>query len=196
MEKPFAPSCERNREAILEVLKKTIGDDNKLLLEIGSGTGQHARYFAPEFPHLQWQTSDCESNHEGIKEWIKDGSSNILSPVSYEVGKDNFPETEADLIFTANTFHIMSWKLVKTLIKQLGKSLKPGSKLIIYGPFNKVGKYTSESNEKFDQWLKDRDPKSGIRSLEDVSSHMLKNGFFLKEEIEMPANNKILIFNS
>ncbi len=194
MNKPFAPSCERNRDAILDILKKYISEDHKILLEVGSGTGQHAYYFAPEFPKTSWQTSDCENNHNAIKEWIADGADNILSPLPYEIGKDSFPEVEADIIFTANTFHIMSWKLVKTFIKQLGQNLKPGGKFIVYGPFNKVNKFTSESNEAFDKSLREKDPKSGIRSLEDVSNSMLKNGIFLKEEIDMPANNKILIF--
>jgi cyclopropane fatty-acyl-phospholipid synthase-like methyltransferase len=196
MEKPFAPSCERNKDAILEVLKEKITSDKNHLIEIGSGTGQHAVAFAPHFPDLEWQTSDCEVNHEGIKLWLEEGSENILPPISFEVGKDKLAENSYDVLFTANTLHIMSWKHVKTLIKNLGKALRPKATLIIYGPFNKLGKFTSDSNEQFDKWLKDRDPKSGIRGLEDVANAMAKSGLFLKEEIEMPANNKILIFTA
>lgn len=195
MEKPFSPSCDRNKEPILEVLKKYIGNDEKSLLEIGSGTGQHACFFSKELPNLTWTTSEKKENLEGIKLWQKDVNlSNLMGPEEYEVGQSPFPKGDFDFIYSANTFHIMSWKLDKTLIKQLGRNMKRKALFMVYGPFNYLGKFTSPSNEEFDRSLKERDPQSGLRTFEDVTNNMVKNGFYLLEDVEMPANNRILIF--
>lgn len=195
MKKPNYPACERNRGPILKVLKEIISPENKALLEIGSGSGQHAVYFAPEFPQLQWITSDVLGNQMGIASWLKEAKvKNIHGPEVFEVGKDEFPRQPFDTVFTANTFHIMGWKQVKSLFKMFGTRLREGAQVIIYGPFNYDGKFTSESNERFDASLKERDPKSGIRSFEDVKSNMEKNGFSFTHDYEMPANNRILLF--
>lgn len=195
MEKPHSPSCDRNKEAILDVLLEVITTQNAKLLEIGSGTGQHAVHMAAEFPDLQWVTSDVQSNHPGIKMWLKDFKiPNIHGPLPYEVGVDKIPYQKFDYIFTANTLHIMSWKKVKTMIKQISPSIHEGAQVIFYGPFNYNGAFTSESNEKFDHWLKSRDPQSGIRNFEDIVSTMKKYDMDFTKEYEMPANNKMLVF--
>ena len=152
-------------------------------------------FFAQHLPNTQWITSDVKRNHSNIKEYLFEAKlKNLHGPELLEVGTDDFPKGKFDYIFTANTFHIMSWKLVKTLIKLFGKRLREGSLVIIYGPFNYEGKFTSESNEQFDQWLKDRNPTSGIRSFEDVLSNMKNSGFKLLTDHEMPANNRLLVF--
>lgn len=195
MNKPFAPACERNRSAIFEVLKQyDIGEGR--LLEIGSGTGQHAVYFASFFPLLHWVCSDLEDNHEGIKSWLKEVKlPNIHGPEKLKVGRDDFPgKRPFDYVFSANTLHIMSWKEDKALFKLLGKRLREPALVFFYGPFNYNGTYTSESNKDFDIFLKERDSQSGIRNFEDVESSMKKNGFKLLKDHEMPANNRLLVF--
>ena len=195
MTKPFAPSCERNQSVILDVLQSIITLDDKHLLEIGSGTGQHAVYMAPHFPHLNWHTSDLKENHAGIKMWLDEAKlDNISAPIIYESGKSDFPDIDVDIVFTTNTLHIMSWQNVKDLIKQLGEYLKKGAKIIIYGPFNYMGQFTSDSNAKFDVWLKQQETHRGIRNFEEILQLMAVVGIDLKQDIEMPANNRILYF--
>lgn len=188
-------ACDRNQEPILDILKQVISPENKSLFEIGSGTGQHAIFMAPHFPNIWWTTSDVVANAKLIKENLQAANiPNIKGPFQFEVGKDDFPRVPYDLIFTANTFHIMSWKNCKTLMKALGTRLREGSQVIIYGPFNYNGQFTSESNAAFDKMLKERNPESGIRAFEDVNNNMQKNGFTLYKDYEMPANNRTLVY--
>lgn len=186
---------ERNKDSILQVLKEVITNDNKRVLEIGSGNAQHAVYFAKNLKDIVWTTSDIISNHEQIKTVLNNAKlSNLRGPLAFEVGKDNFPKYNYDIVFTANTFHIMTWKQCKNLMKILGNRLREGSQVIIYGPFNYEGKFTSDSNYLFDQELKKQDPLRGIRSFEDINKNMKKNGFELFKDYEMPANNRMLVF--
>ncbi|MCF6319097.1 MAG: class I SAM-dependent methyltransferase [Proteobacteria bacterium] len=194
-DKPNAPSCERNQQAILKILKGIIEPIDKNLLEIGSGTGQHAVFMAPHFRQLQWQTSDLIGNHSGINMWLDEANlDNVSAPIVYQSGKSDFPDSDIDVVFTTNTLHIMSWQNVKNLIAQLGKNLKSGAKIIIYGPFNYNGQFTSESNAKFDGWLKAQESHRGIRDFETIVQLMADRGIQLKQDIEMPANNRILYF--
>ncbi len=196
MDKPNSPSCERNKEAILEILKKTNGERACSVLEIGSGTGQHGVYFSKQMPQLKWTMSDKIDLHQGIRLWMNEANlPNIEGPYPFEIGKDPFPKGNFDLVFTANTMHIMSWKLNKTMMKLLGLNLKQNSLFMVYGPFNYRETYTSDSNRQFDQWLKERDPKSGIRSFEDITICLSKNGFSLLHDFEMPAHNRLLVFH-
>ena len=195
MQKPFSPSCERNQQVIFDVLKKQICSTDRCLLEIGSGTGQHAVFMAEKLQQIQWHTADLTGNHQGIQMWIDEAMlENIKSPLEYQAGLSPFPQVDADIVFTANTLHIMSWENVKVMIQQLGESLKPRAKLIIYGPFNYKGKFTSPSNADFDIWLKQQGEHRGIRDFEKVVQQMLLNKIELLEDISMPANNRILIF--
>lgn len=195
MKKPFAPSCERNQAAIAEVFKEYNLREGRLL-EIGSGTGQHAVYLAEQLPKLHWVCSDLVENHEGIKAWLKDATlANVHGPETLKVGHDDFPgKRPFDYVFSANTLHIMSWKEDKALFKLLGKRLREPALVFFYGPFNYNGDYTSESNREFDSFLKERDPHSGIRNFEDIESAMKKNGFKLLKDHEMPPNNRLLVF--
>jgi SAM-dependent methyltransferase len=197
MEKPFSEACERNKGPILSVFEEVISPVNKRLLEVGAGTGQHALHIAPRFPHVEWVPSDRYSQLPVLKAGLAGVQiKNLKEPIPFDVGKDDFPGPLGfDLVFTANTFHIMHWKECKSLMKQLGHRLREGSQVLIYGPFNYNGRYTSESNEQFDRMLKARDPLSGIRSFEDVLGNMIKNGFTLCKDFEMPANNRLLVFN-
>jgi len=182
--KPFSESSERNRAPILAVLKR-IFSKTKLVLEIGSGTGQHAAYFAPELPHLTWQASDRAENLADIRQWV-------ANPIEIDVDKP-FPKVDADAVFTANTCHIMSWPQVERLFEEVG-GMSSVKTFCLYGPFNYGGKHTSESNARFDAMLRGRDPASGIRDSEAISALAGKSGFRLAEDNAMPANNRLLVF--
>ena len=189
-----SPWTLRNREPILEVLRQYLVT-NKSLLEVGSGTGQHAAFLGGKFPKLTWQTSDVKENHSEIQAWLDDFKlSNILYPIAFQVGVDRFPVGDFDFVFSANTLHIMSWDEVQLLIKLLGENLNKESMVFFYGPFNYKGTFTTGSNADFDQWLKNRNPKSGIRHFEKVEMCMQAAGFDLVKDHTMPANNRLLVF--
>lgn len=195
MNKPYAESCEQNKQVILEVIQD-IFKDRKQVLEIGSGTGQHAVFFAQHMPHLIWHTSDVEQHHAGINAWINEAKlSNVMAPLELDVNNPDWPEIEGvDACFTANTLHIMGWPSVVNFFHGISKVLPAGALLVIYGPFNYDGQYTSESNRNFDQWLKSRDPQSGIRDLSKLKTLATASGFTLEKDIAMPANNRTLVW--
>ncbi len=193
--KPYSESCEQNRAPILEVLRIELADKTRLL-EIGSGTGQHAVYLAPEFPQLVWQTSDIAESHAGIRAWLEDsGVTNVLPPYALDVSGDEWPDTSYDAVFSANTAHIMSWPQVECLFAGVGKILETAGVFCLYGPFNYNGRYTSESNARFDAWLKSRDALSGVRDFEALLELAGRAGLVLKEDYEMPANNRTLVWS-
>ncbi|MBC7537749.1 MAG: DUF938 domain-containing protein [Bacteriovorax sp.] len=195
MNKEYPPACDQNKDPILSVLKEIITDENIRVLEIGTGSAQHAVFFAKNLKDIVWTTSDVASEHTRIRSVLDEAKlPNLRGPLAFEIGKDDFPKYNYDIVFTANTFHIMNWKKCKNLMKILGNRLREGSQVIIYGPFNYDGKFTSESNALFDQWLKDQDPQKGIRTFEDINKNMTKNGFVLFKDYEMPANNRMLVF--
>ena len=192
--KPFAESCEQNRAPILEVLRIQLAGRSRLL-EIGSGTGQHDVYFAPEFPQLIWQTSDIADNHAGIQAWLNDtGVANVLPPLALNVCTYSWPSVRYDAVFSANTAHIISWSDVECFFAGVGHTLQVGGVFCLYGPFNYKGQYTSESNAHFDEWLKERDPLSGVRDFEALQRLAERAGLVLEEDYEMPANNRTLVW--
>lgn len=194
-EKPVSPACERNQQVILDVMKKVIQPEDSRLLEIGSGTGQHAVFMSPHFPDLIWQTSDLIDNRAGIELWLSEKKlAQLKSPIVYQAGTTDFPPKDFDVVFTANTLHIMPWENVKDLVGDLGDHLKTGARAVIYGPFNYQGEFTSESNAKFEMWLKEQNPESGIRDFEKVYELMCVQGFELLSDQTMPANNRCLVF--
>jgi len=194
--KPFAESCAENQQSILEILRLEFSDAHRVL-EIGSGTGQHAVFFAQALPYLSWQTSDRTENHPGIKAWLDDeGPENALFPLTLDVSENNWPAREFDGIFSANTVHIMGWPEVESMFAGIGQVLLPGGRFCLYGPFNYDGEYTSESNANFDRWLKERDPKSGIRDVGELNRLAEKAGLQLVKDYEMPVNNRILVWLS
>lgn len=193
MDKPYAPSCDKNREPILEVLREHFAD-RRQVLEIGSGTGQHAVYFAQQLPKLIWQTSDRGENLAGITAWLDDaGLPNTPPPLEFDV-QGTWPGQRYDAIFSANTLHIMPWAAVEALFAGLPEIMTPDARLVIYGPFNYGGRFTSESNAAFDRWLKDRVPHQGIRDFEKVDSLARAAGLELLEDRGMPANNRCLVW--
>ena len=187
--RPFSEASERNRAAILAVLKRVFRD-RKRVLEIGSGTGQHAAYFAPELPHLIWLASDVAENLSGIREWVSEPP-----PLELDVEKD-WPALSADAVFSANTCHIMSWPQVERMFSGVGQLLPAGGVFALYGPFNYHGKHTSESNARFDAMLRSRDPASGLRDFEAVNALAEPSGLRLAEDNAMPANNRLLVWRS
>jgi cyclopropane fatty-acyl-phospholipid synthase-like methyltransferase len=194
--KPFAESCAENQQSILEVLQKEFTDIQQVL-EIGSGTGQHAIFFARALPHLIWQTSDVAELHPGINAWLIDeGLDNTRAPLNLNVESKNWPEREFDGLFSANTVHIMSWPEVEKMFAGIGRVLLPGGLFCLYGPFNYDGQFTSESNARFDVWLKNHDPKSGVRDVSDLGKLAEKAGLKLTKDYEMPANNRILVWQA
>jgi SAM-dependent methyltransferase len=180
-------ACERNREPILAVLKRVFREKERVL-EIGSGTGQHAAYFAPELPHLVWQASDVAENLPSIRAWRSDPE-----PIELDVDRP-FPALDVDAVFTANTLHIVSWPQVERMIAAIGRLLPAGGVLAIYGAFKYGGKHTAASNAEFDAWLRARDPNSGQRDAEAVVALAERHGLVLKEDNPMPANNRLLVF--
>jgi SAM-dependent methyltransferase len=192
--KPHSPSCDRNRDPILEVLLQHFSD-RKQVLEIGSGTGQHAVHFGAAMPWLTWQTSDRADALPGIRMWLDEAAlPNVLQPLELDAtGK--WPAGPYDAVFTANTLHIMSWPEVLALFGELDRVMAPDAVLAVYGPFNYGGKFTSESNAAFDVWLKQQYSKaSGIRDFEKVDALAMGTGLRLVHDYPMPANNRTLVW--
>ncbi len=192
--RPFSQACENNQAPILEVLLRVFADCRDIL-EIGSGTGQHAAYCAPRLPQLTWQTSDLRGNHPGILAW-RDycAAPNLLPPLDLDVDRQPWPVGRKDGVFTANTCHIMAWGSVVRLFAGLGAVLAPGGVLAIYGPFNYGGKFTSASNARFDGWLKQQGAHQGIRDFEAIDGLAAAAGLRLREDNAMPANNRLLVW--
>lgn len=194
--KPFSESCEQNKEVILKTIKPLLSLSENLL-EIGSGTGQHAIHFAQAMPHLQWHTSDRPESLAGIQMWLNEFCingqlNNIRPPIALDVMQNNWPALKVDAVYSANTLHIMHWNEVQKFFEQSAFCLNHGGILLAYGPFNYQGKYTSESNERFDNWLKSRDSKSGIKDFSDLCELAENAQLKLMADYEMPANNRIL----
>jgi hypothetical protein len=197
MNKPFSQACENNKQPILNILTKVF-KNTEHVLEIGSGTGQHATFFGQKLPHLTWQTSDLPINHAGIHTWLDEANlTNVLKPVvidlneSWPISNNNM---QIDGIYTANTLHIISWPLVVKFFEGIANNVKNEANICIYGPFNYQGKFTSESNANFDLWLKDRDINSGIRDIEAILTLANSAGLQLIDDHAMPANNRLLVF--
>lgn len=192
--KPYSQACENNKTPILNEIASRFSTFTDVL-EIGSGTGQHAVFFAEKLPHLQWHTSDCIENHIGIIEWIDDSHlTNVVSPIRLNVIDDTWPSRKFDAVFTANTCHIMDWQAVTAMFVGVKEVIGQGGLFVIYGPFNYHDNYTSESNERFDAMLRKRDPFSGLRNFEAIVSLANDNHLEFVEDIAMPANNRLLIF--
>ncbi len=192
--KDFSEACERNKSHILRVLQeefRQVGD----VLEVGSGTGQHAAYFARHLPHLRWHPSDLGVNHASILGWAREeGVSNVLPPRTLNVDDLPWSVPPVEGVFTANTVHIIHWGSVQNLFRGVGAVLGEGGVFCVYGPFNYNGRYTSDSNAMFDQWLKQRDPGSGIRDFEAVDVLARSHGLTLHDDHTMPANNRLLVW--
>ncbi len=194
IQKPYSESCDQNRDPIFDVIQPLLKECKKVL-EVGSGTGQHAVYFAQKMSHLIWQTSDQQPYHEGIKLWLADAKlDNTPAPIALNVSSDTWPDEKFDVIFSANTVHIMAWDNVVDFFANAPKRLNSGGLFILYGPFNYNQQYTSESNARFDSWLKQRDPQSAIRDFEALDKLANNTGMTIKADHALPANNRILVW--
>lgn len=192
--KPYSESCDQNREPIFEVLREVFAHSRKVL-EIGSGTGQHAVYFTAHLPHLTWQTSDLPAYHAGIAAWLEETAlPNVRPPLALDVADENWSVEKVDAVFSANTVHIMSWPEVERMFEGIGRILEEHGVFCLYGPFNYGGAYTSASNAHFDNWLKMRDPLSGIRDFEALDALARAQGMHLLRDHTMPANNRTLVW--
>ena len=197
-DKPFSTACARNREPILDVLRAHFADRRRVL-EIGSGTGQHAVHFAAGLSHLVWQPSDRAENLSGVRAWLAGAAlPNALSPAEFDVARHTAPLGAApggdDAVFSANTLHIMSWGEVEALFTRLPALTCAGAVLAIYGPFNYDGEFTSPSNAAFDRSLKAGAAHMGIRDAAAVDALAHAAGFDLVDDVAMPANNRCRIW--
>jgi len=192
MNKPFSQACENNKRPILEVLKNAFAEVGTVL-EIGSGTGQHAVYFAEHLPQVSWQPTDLAENLPGIELWIAEAKlANIRPPKILDVRSQPWPVEQVDGVFSANSLHIMGKAEVEQFFQGVADRLLAGGRLCVYGPFNYGGKYTSDSNARFDQWLFQQNPKSAIRDFEWVSELAETASLSLLADHTMPANNRLL----
>ncbi len=193
MNKPFSPSCENNKQPILQIIRQQFAE-SATVWEIGSGTGQHACYFAQQLPHLVWQATDKEENLAGINAWVEETAlDNLPRALALDVQHKRWPCPQIEALFTANTLHIMHWQQVQCLFEGLGKYLRDQAIVCLYGPFNYQGKFTSASNAQFDQWLKSVDPQQGIRDFEDIENLAKTVNLAVKDDFAMPANNRLLV---
>jgi len=193
-ERPDAPAARRNRDVILTVLADEFRDARSVL-EIGSGTGQHAVYFAAALPDLHWQTSDRHSNHDGINAWISSAKlSNVAPPIDLDVLQNTDPAGAYDSVFSANTAHIMSIAAVERMYELVGRILPANGLFCLYGPFNIDGQFTSESNENFDRSLRSQDPDMGIRDLAELDRLAAGCGLVQVRRYAMPANNMLVVW--
>jgi hypothetical protein len=194
-DKPYSAASERNREPILGVLREHFADRRRVL-EIGSGTGQHAVHFAAALPHLEWQASDRRENLPGIRQWLDEAQlGNTPAPLELEVA-GAWPTGRYDAVFTANTLHIMSWPEVEAMFAGLAGVLEADATLVVYGPFNIDGRFTSDSNAAFDASLRLHAPHMGIRDRGTVVALAQAHGLRLAADVPMPANNRCLVFRS
>lgn len=192
--KPYAEACDENAGPILEVLQAWLPAQGKLL-EIGSGTGQHAVRFAEALPGIRWQTSDRAEMHEGIMMWLDEANlPNLLSPIHLDVLHDPWPERQFDAVFSANTAHIMPMEAVAAMFAGVAQVLKPDGLFLLYGPFMYDGEHTSESNWRFDRWIRSWEAHRGIRDVSWLKQVAAPLGLSLMEDIEMPMNNRTLVW--
>ncbi len=191
--RPFSEASERNRGPILAVLRRWLTGPSRVL-EIGSGTGQHAVYFAGALAHVFWQASDRAENLPGIGEWIDAAAlPNLGAAIPLDVNGGDWPESAFDGVFSANTAHIMSWPEAEMMVARAAAALRPGGHFFLYGPFNYGGRFTSESNARFDAGLRAQAPHMGIRDCEAVVARASAVGCTLVEDNAMPANNRLLV---
>jgi len=192
---PFSQACENNKEPILGVLRRVFADRSRVL-EIASGTAQHATWFAQQLPHVCWQPSEMPANLAIARPRCEEYSGdNLSAPVALDVSQRPWPiEALPDALFTANSLHIMPWESVQDLFAELAGRAAKETLLVVYGPFNYAGRYTSESNARFDQWLAEQNESSAIRDFERVDELAREAGFELLEDNPMPANNRLLVW--
>jgi cyclopropane fatty-acyl-phospholipid synthase-like methyltransferase len=191
---PFSEACERNKGPILEVLRVAFADRTQVL-EIGSGTGQHAVHFAAHLSHLTWHPTEQLAYLADLASRVKlEGTRNLRPPTLLDVKQSVWPLRNVDALYSANTLHIMGWTEVQAMFRGIDTVLSAHGVVCIYGPFRYDGRYTSDSNRDFDLMLKDRDPLSGLRDITDLSTLALRHALRLRVDHDLPANNRLLEF--
>lgn len=187
------PWCERNKMPILEVFRTVLPDEGTVL-EVGSGSGQHAAFFSQQFPGLDWLPSDIDDeNLASIRAWrAETDRPNLFAPIRLDVLSDQWPIDLVDVIFNANMVHITPWACCLGLLAGARRHLVKDGLLIMYGPFRIGGEHTAESNQAFDRDLRNRDPSWGVRDLESIQQAAV--GLELEDRFEMPANNQTIVF--
>ena len=192
--KLYSESCERNQEPILKILQEVL-TKQQYVLEIASGTGQHAVYFGRALPHLSWQTSELTQKHESILAWLNEIKlPNVLPPVTINVNDVKWPVGIVDAVFNANTVHIISWLEVERMFAGIARVLNAKGILCLYGAFKYKGEFTSESNARFDAFLRSNNRNSGIRDFEDINRLAESHGLFLVKDVGMPSYNQTLVW--
>lgn len=192
--KPHSEACERNKEPILRALKEWFLRPGTVL-EIGAGTGQHAVHFAAGLPHLTWISTDRDENLDGIRQWFDEAAlPNLRGPLLLNVCQEIWPVREATYAFSANTAHIMGWPEVEAMFAGISVALEPGGRFCLYGPFNRNGQFTSESNRAFDEMLRSRNPVMGIRDDQALIALARRCELAFAADYSMPARNRLLVF--
>jgi len=187
-------ACERNKGPILAVLRTELAACTRVL-EVGSGTGQHAVHFAAGMPQLAWQPSELPENLASLGERIAlEGGANLRPPVALDMRAHPWPLGPVDAVFTANTLHIACWDAVCAFFRGAAAVLTPAGVLCVYGPFRFAGRHTSDSNAAFDHYLRQRDPASGVRDFEALDRLASAHGLVLSANHGMPANNRTLVW--
>ncbi len=188
--KQFAPACERNKDLILQVLQEVLPRSGTVL-EIGSGTGQHAAWFAAGLPGLIWQPTDLPANFPSIRAWSAEAElTNLREPLALDLSAPDWPVTAAAAVVCINTIHIVAWAAVENLFAGADRVLAPGGVIYVYGPYRYADRPLEPSNAAFDQWLKARDPVSGVRDFDAVNALAQQHGLLLAGDRAMPANNR------
>lgn len=188
-----APAADRNREPILTVLRRVL-PARGLVLEVASGTGQHAAHFAAALPGITWQPSEADPELlASVAAWTRD-LANVRPALELDATAAPWPVTAVDAVFSANLVHIAPWPVCLGLLAGAGRHLAPGGALVLYGPFRIDGRHTADSNESFDRQLRDTDPGWGVRDLEAVCGAASDHGLALEERVPMPANNQTVVF--
>ena len=192
---PCSEACERNKAVILAILLESLQEVHSVL-EVGSGTGQHAVHFAAAMPWLAWQPSERPGELDAVLAWRAHAAlPNLHAPITLDV-LGEWPDVRVDAVFSANTLHIMGWEGVEAFFAGVGRMLGAGGLLAVYGPFNYDGTFTSQSNRQFDRLLKARDPRSGIRDIEAVHALAAQAGLTPQADHAMPANNRLLFWRN
>ena len=191
----FSPSAARNRDPVLAVLQRLLPTEG-LVLEIGSGTGEHAVHFARHLPALRWQPSDADAAAlASIADWVAHAAlPNLLPPLCFDLAAAPWPVAGADAIVAINVLHYSPWSTTPALFAAAAEVLPVGGVVVCYGPYRRAGAHTAPSNADFDEWLRSVDPRFAVRDLEAVEAEARRNGFVLEEVVDMPANNFSLVF--
>ncbi|GGY42666.1 methylase [Bacterioplanes sanyensis] len=190
---PVSEACLRNQAPIADVLAQELEAD-AFVLEIGSGTGQHAAYMTRHLPGIKWQPSELAGRLEGINGWRqRSGQVGFLPPLILDVSQDLWPVKQVDAVFSANVVHFIGWPQLRSMMTGIARVLKQGGLALLYGPYNYAGQYTSEGNQRLDQWLREQNPEAGIKDFEQVILAARKEKLRLLKDIAMPANNRMLV---